>query len=104
MNTKIVEPESPAPDLTPPDGMAEAVRKERARRQRWTNEGETSVMRFVGQIGVLGWIIVTPTLIGLFIGRWLDYKLGTGIFWSAPLLMLGVVIGCWSAWRWINKQ
>jgi len=53
---------------------------------------------------VLGWIIVTPTLIGLFIGRWLDYKLGTGIFWSAPLLMVGVAIGCWSAWRWIHKQ
>ena len=32
-------------------------------------------------------------LIGLFIGRWLDHKFGTGIFWSAPLLLLGVVIG-----------
>ena len=31
--------------------------------------------RFVGQIGVLGWIIVTPTLIGLFVGRWLDRQL-----------------------------
>ena len=60
--------------------------------------------RFVGQIGVLGWIIVTPTLIGLFIGRWLDHRLGTGIFWSAPLLLVGVVIGCWSAWRWMHQQ
>ena len=58
------------------------------RRKQWLNEGEPSVARFVGQIGVLGWIIVAPTLIGLFIGRWLDHKLGTGIFWSAPLLLL----------------
>jgi ATP synthase protein I len=98
------EPERAAPDVASPDGMTEAVRKERSRRQRWADEGETSVVRFVGQIGVLGWIIVTPTLIGLFIGRWLDHKLDTGIFWSAPLLMLGVIIGCWSAWQWINKQ
>jgi ATP synthase protein I len=99
VNTKAVEPEP-----TSPDGMAVAVRKHQERRKQWLNEGEPSVARFVGQIGVLGWIIVAPTLIGLFIGRWLDHKLGTGIFWSAPLLLLGVVIGFWSAWRWMHKQ
>lgn len=62
------------------------------------------MVRFVGQIGVLGWIIVAPTLIALFFGRWLDRTFGTGIFWSAPLLLAGTAIGCWSAWRWIQKQ
>jgi ATP synthase protein I len=92
------------PDPRSSDGMADAVRKQQERREHWLTEGEPSVMRFVGQIGVLGWIIVTPTLIGLFVGRWLDHKLGTGIFWSAPLLLLGVVLGSWSAWRWMHKQ
>ena len=87
-----------------PDGLTKAVRKRRARRELWRSEGEPSTLRFVGQIGVLGWIIVAPTLIGLFIGRWIDRWLGTGIFWSAPLLLLGVVIGCWSAWRWMHQQ
>ncbi len=81
--------------------MLDSVR--RARR-RWESEGEPSVIRFVGQIGVLGWIIVTPALIGLFTGRWIDSRLGTGIFWSAPLLLVGVCIGCWSAWRWMHRQ
>ena len=99
MNTKAAEPEPSVPD-----GMAGAVRQQRERQQRRLKEGEPSVVRFVGQIGVLGWIIVTPTLIGLFIGRWLDQKFGTGIFWSAPLLLLGVVVGFWSAWRWMHKQ
>ncbi|MGA7488692.1 MAG: AtpZ/AtpI family protein [Xanthobacteraceae bacterium] len=99
MITKTATPEPPSPD-----GMTDAVRKQQERRRRWLVEGEPSVVRFVGQIGVLGWIIVTPTLIGLFLGRWLDQKLGTGIFWSAPLLLLGVVVGCWSAWRWMNRQ
>jgi ATP synthase protein I len=93
-----------APETGSPDGMAAAVRKQHERRKQWLEEGEPSVVRFVGQIGVLGWIIVAPTLIGLFVGRWLDQKLGTGIFWSAPLLLVGVVIGCWSAWRWMHKQ
>ena len=99
MNTQHVEPEP-----TSPDGMAAAVRKQRERQKRWLNEGEPSVARFVGQIGVLGWIIVAPTLIGLFVGRWLDQKFATGIFWSAPLLLVGVMVGCWSAWRWMNRQ
>ena len=86
------------------DDMAAAVRQERERRQDWQREGEPSMTRFVGQIGVLGWIIVAPTLIGLFIGRWLDHKFGTGIFWSAPLLLVGVLIGCWSAWQWMHRQ
>jgi ATP synthase protein I len=86
------------------DKMAVVVRQRRERRRHWLREGEPSMAGFVGQIGVLGWIIVAPTLIGLFIGRWLDHRFGTGIFWSAPLLLVGVVIGCWSAWKWMHKQ
>jgi ATP synthase protein I len=89
---------------TEPDGLSETVRRKRQREQRWRREGEPSMARFIGQIGVLGWIIVAPTLIGLFIGRWLDHKFGSGIFWSAPLLLIGVVVGCWSAWRWMHTQ
>lgn len=86
------------------DGLTKAVREQRDRRKRWRTEGEPSTMKFVGQIGVLGWIIVAPALVGLFIGRWIDHKFGTGIFWSAPLLLIGVTIGCWSAWRWMHQQ
>ena len=89
---------------TEPDGLAETVRRQSQRQQRWLHEGEPSMARFIGQIGVLGWVIVTPTLIGLFVGRWLDHTFGSGIFWSAPLLLVGVVAGCWSAWRWMHKQ
>ena len=78
MNTKAAEPE---PSI--PDGMATAVRQQRERQQGRLKEGEPSVVRFVGQI---------------------DHKFGTGIFWSAPLLVFGVVVGFWSAWRWMHKQ
>lgn len=86
------------------DAIVDRVRRESTRRRLWRSEGEPSMVRFVGQIGVLGWIIVAPTLIGLFIGRWLDHTFGTGVFWSAPLLMIGAAIGFWSAWRWMHAQ
>jgi ATP synthase protein I len=84
--------------------MTEAVRHRHERQRRWRTEGEPSMVRFVGQIGVLGWIIVAPTLMGIFAGRWVDRRFGTGIFWSAALLVLGVAIGFWSAWKWMHRQ
>jgi len=87
-----------------PDGMADAVRKKQERQFHWLREGEPSMVRYVGQIGILGWIIVAPTLLGLFIGRWLDRVFASGIFWSAALLMLGVAVGFWSGWRWMHRQ
>ncbi len=95
---------SDASDREEEDHMAAAVHAERERRREWQREGEPSMAQYVGQIGVLGWIIVAPTLIGLFTGRWLDRTFGTGIFWSAPLLGIGLIIGCWSAWKWMHKQ
>jgi ATP synthase protein I len=99
VNAKTDKPKSSSAD-----DMAAAVRKRQKRLKEWLNEDEPSGMRYVSQIGVLGWIIVVPTLIGLFIGRWLDYTFGTGVFWSAPLLLLGAAFGFWSAWRWMHKQ
>lgn len=87
-----------------PDGMADAVRTRQERQIHWLREGQPSMARYVGQIGILGWIIVAPTLLGLFIGRWLDRTFASGIFWSAALLMLGVTIGFWSGWRWMHRQ
>lgn len=85
------------------DGLVESIRRRIARYRAWQRAGEPAFGRQLAQIGVLGWIIVTPMLVGLFVGRWLDRSLGTGIFWSAPLLFLGTVLGCWSAWRWMHE-
>jgi ATP synthase protein I len=54
-------------------------------------------------IGVLGWLVVTPTLIGIFIGRWLDRTADSGIFWTVSLLFAGLCIGCWLAWKRMNQ-
>ncbi|MBY8826539.1 AtpZ/AtpI family protein [Hephaestia mangrovi] len=84
------------------DRLLDAVRL-RARRQREA-DGVPSLASGLGRIGVLGWQIVIPALIGLAIGRWLDHRFGTVIFWTAPLLILGVALGCWSGWAWIKRQ
>ncbi len=81
-----------------------SIRQRTERRQRAEREGEPSFGRYLAQVGVLGWTIVLPALVGTFIGRWLDRRLGTGIFWTGPLLIVGVVVGCWAAWRWMHGR
>ncbi len=85
------------------DPLVGNVRLRRERHRRWLREGEPSVGRRLAQIGVLGWIVVIPMLIGLYLGHRLDQALGTGIFWTAPLLLVGLGLGCWSAWKWIQS-
>jgi len=84
--------------------LAQAAREAADRDRKGREDPEPSLGRRLGQIGILGWTIVVPTLIGLFAGRAADRALGTGIFFSAPLLMVGAAIGLWSAWRWMHRQ
>ena len=86
------------------DSLLQSIRRRIARYRRAQREGEPSTVQYLGQIGVLGWIVVTPMLLGVFAGRWIDHYFGTGIFWSAPLLILGAALGLWSAWRWMHGQ
>jgi ATP synthase protein I len=95
----------PEPETKPDeqDSLVKGVRLHGERHQRWLREGTPSVARQLARIGVLGWIIVIPMLIGLFVGHLLDQKFNSGAFWTAPLLLLGLVLGCRSAWKWIDK-
>lgn len=87
-----------------PDGLLHSVRQRRVRHQDWLQHGEPSLGRYLAQVGALGWAIVIPTLLGVFLGRWIDHRLGTGIFWTGPLLLAGLGIGCWSAWQWMHGR
>jgi ATP synthase protein I len=93
----------PEESPTKPDELVTGTRLRSERQRRHAAEGELSVAHRLAQIGVLGWIIVTPMLLGVFAGRWLDTRLGSGLFWTGPLLMLGLGLGGWSAWRWVRS-
>jgi ATP synthase protein I len=97
---------TPDPQDDPQDDpMVVQARLRRDRRDRWLREGgDLSVGRRLAQIGVLGWIFVAPTLAGLFLGRWLDARAASGIFWTAPFMVLGLCLGGWTAWKWMNAR
>ncbi|EIF30825.1 F0F1-ATPase subunit, putative [Burkholderia sp. Ch1-1] len=86
------------------DKLAGAAQQAAERAARGRAEPEPSLGTRLGQIGILGWAIVVPTLLGLALGHWLDRTFGTRVFFSAPLLMLGAALGFWSAWKWMHRQ
>lgn len=87
-----------------PDRIDEAVRLRRERLERWQREGERSIGQNLAMIGALGWLIVAPTLAGIFAGRWLDRRFESGIFWTLGLLTAGLTIGCYLAWKKMHKE
>ncbi|WP_396333377.1 AtpZ/AtpI family protein [Burkholderia anthina] len=90
------EPDAPVLERT----ARRAVQRDRQAR----HVPEPTLGSRLGQIGMLGWVVVIPALLALWLGRWLDRHFHTGVFFSAPLLMLGAAFGLWSAWRWMHRQ
>ena len=58
----------------------------------------------MGMMGMVGWSVVVPTLLGAALGVWLDNHYPAMHSWMLTLLAIGLVIGCVNAWHWIAKE
>jgi ATP synthase protein I len=76
-----------------------SVEQRGERRARWEREGERPLWQNLSMIGALGWLVVTPTVLGALIGRWLDRTYGQGVFWTGSLIFLGAAIGFYLIWQ-----
>lgn len=76
-----------------------AARKLKARR----NPGQ-GVWFGLGMMGLIGWSVTIPTLLGAALGIWLDRHHPGGRPWTLALLAVGLAIGCFNAWRWVAKE
>ena len=78
---------------------AKAARKLRARRN-----STPGVWFGLGMMGLIGWSVVVPTLLGAAIGLWLDKHHPGKHAWTLALLVAGLAIGCLNAWHWVAKE
>jgi ATP synthase protein I len=58
----------------------------------------------LGMMGLIGWSVAIPTLLGAALGLWLDRRYPGGRSWTLALLVAGLAIGCWNAWHWVTKE
>lgn len=98
MNDTPEIPEKSPPTLATQVG-GKATRKLRARRH-----ASRGVWFGLGMMGLIGWSVAVPTLIGAGLGLWLDNRFPDGRSWTLALLVAGLMIGCLNAWHWVSKE
>ncbi|PWQ93842.1 AtpZ/AtpI family protein [Leucothrix arctica] len=71
---------------------------------RAQEEKHRSVWFGLGMFGLVGWAVVVPTLLGVLLGKWIDDHTIGHVSWTLNLLIVGLIIGCFNAWFWIQKE
>lgn len=92
------DPESKRQTSLADEVGAKAGRKLRARRS------DQGVWFGLGMMGLVGWSVVVPTLLGAALGAWLDGRYPGSHSWTLALLVLGLILGCVNAWHWVSKE
>ena len=97
MSEQTNKPSKIEPSLAGQVG-AKAARKLKARR---STQG---VWFGLGMMGLIGWSVVVPTLLGAALGIWLDRHYPGSRSWTLALLVAGLALGCLNAWLWVAKE
>ena len=58
----------------------------------------------LGMMGLIGWSVVVPTLLGAALGIWLDNRHPGNHPWTLTLLTAGLLMGCFNAWNWVARE
>jgi ATP synthase protein I len=78
---------------------AKEARKIKARRGR-----ARGIWFGLGMMGVIGWSVAVPALVGVLLGVWIDINYPGPVSWTLTLLFVGLAIGCVNAWYWVKKE
>ena len=99
---KTEPPETEPPEIEPP--LAREVGIKAERKLRAQRSVDRTIWLGFGMMGVIGWSVAVPTLIGAAIGLWLDKHYPSTYSWTLTMLIVGLFIGCLNAWYWVDKE
>ncbi|MBG6075334.1 AtpZ/AtpI family protein [Polaromonas sp. CG_9.11] len=85
-------------------GLAEQVGVKAARKLKAQRNATPGMWSGLGLMGVIGWSVVVPTLLGAALGLWLDRRYPGGRSWTLALLLAGLTLGCLNAWHWVSQE
>jgi ATP synthase protein I len=89
---------------TPQPRLLREVDSKATRKLRAQRNAGGGVWFGLGMMGLVGWSVAVPTLLGAALGIWLDDRYPGKHAWTLALLMAGLVVGCINAWHWVQKQ
>jgi len=80
------------------------VGEKAARKLKAQRHVTQTVWSGLGMMGLVGWSVAVPTLLGAALGFWLDKHYPGGRSWTLMLLAIGLGLGCFNAWHWVAKE
>jgi ATP synthase protein I len=94
------------PNKSPMKGptLAEQIGGKAARKLKARRQSSRGVWFGLGMMGLIGWSVAIPTLLGAALGVWLDKQHPGKHSWTLTLLVVGLAIGCINAWHWVSKE
>ena len=84
--------------------FSRAVAAKVARKLRAQLNSNQGVWFGLGMMGLVGWSVAIPALAGTGLGVWLDSHHPGNHSWTLTLLIVGLAIGCFNAWHWVDKE
>ena len=94
-------------DRKPGEGATEFSRKvgaKASRKLKAQRRVTQTVWSGLGMMGMVGWSVAVPTLLGAALGLWLDQRYPGEHSWTLMLLAVGLGLGCFNAWHWVAKE
>jgi ATP synthase protein I len=98
---------SEEPEAKPAAGETEfshRVGEKAARKLKAQRQVTQTVWSGLGMMGLIGWSVAVPTLLGAALGLWIDKHYPGSHSWTLMLLAIGLGLGCLNAWHWVAKE
>jgi ATP synthase protein I len=83
---------------------ARKIRTEAERKLKAQRHPKRTIWFGLGMMGLIGWAVAIPTLLGVALGLWLDKYYPTNFSWALSMMIIGLFIGCLNAWYWVTKE
>ncbi len=86
----------------PEENFARRVGEQEKRKLK--AEQSVTIWSGLGMMGLVGWSVAVPTVLGTALGIWLDENYPGKHSWTLTLLIAGLATGCLNAWHWVAKE
>ena len=99
------DPQQKSPQKLPPSAER-MIRQVESKQERIIRgrEHKNAVLRSIAILGVIGWSVVLPTLVGVAAGAWIDGRWPARFSWTLILMTIGLALGCTNAWLHIGRH
>jgi ATP synthase protein I len=87
-----------------PTAFSRQVSVKAARKLKAQRRVTQTVWSGLGMMGLVGWSVAVPTLLGAALGLWIDRQYPGSHSWTLMLLAIGLALGCANAWHWVAKE